>query len=395
MTAGNADEYSEATLAPEQAEPQNNGHVYHSPALPSSLRAVMHRLREDWQNDRFHAIAAATYRLHREGGDAYRDCIAVWADARGMKEEFVAEAMAYGTKQWVEHKKEPEPPPKQMNSIIPPPVQAAVFKSSRANTVEMRPLTWLWPDRFAIGKLGLIAGLPDEGKGQIFCDMAARVTRGNVWPCGEGRAPLGNVIHMSAEDDPADTIVPRLTAAGADLSRIELMSMVQDKGKDRMFSLITDLPLLRQKIIEVGDVRMVQIDPISAYLGVGKVDSYRTTDVRAVLAPLVDLALEMRVSIVGIMHFNKKLDVMNALLRISDSLAFGATARHAFAAVDDPHNRRKLFIRGKNNLARKDLKALAYNFGIKEVQDGIWAPYIDWHLEHVDVTATEDASRNE
>lgn len=60
-----------------------------------------------------------------------------------------------------------------------------------------------------------------------------------------------------------------------------------------MFSLVTDLPLLKQKIEEVSDVRMVQIDPISAYLGVGKVDSYRTTDVRAVLAPLVDLAAEM------------------------------------------------------------------------------------------------------
>jgi hypothetical protein len=148
-------------------------------------------------------------------------------------------------------------------------------------------------------------------------------------------------------------------ASGADLSRIELVSMVQDKGKDRMFSLVTDLPLLRQKIIEVGDVRMVQIEPISAYLGVGKVDSFRTTDVRAVLAPLVDLAAEMRVAVIGILHFNKKLDVTNSLLRISDSLAFGVTAGHAFAAVDDAENKRKLFVRGKNNLARSDIQALA------------------------------------
>jgi hypothetical protein len=69
-------------------------------------------------------------------------------------------------------------------------------------------------------------------------------------------------------------------ASGADLSRIELVSMVQDKGKDRRFSLVTDLPLLRQKINEVGDVRMVQIDPISAYLGVGKVDRPRRRQLR-------------------------------------------------------------------------------------------------------------------
>jgi putative DNA primase/helicase len=269
------------------------------------------------------------------------------------------------------------------------PPTPVVLKSTRADIVTMKPIEWLWPDRFALGKLGIIAGLPDEGKGQILCDMAARTTRGDPWPCNEGMAPQGNIIHLSAEDDPADTIVPRLAAAGADLSRIELVTMVKEKDKERMFSLVTDLELLRRKIIEVGNVKMIQIDPISAYLGVGKVDSFRTTDVRAVLAPLVDLAAEMKVSIIGIMHFNKKIDVTNALLRISDSLAFGATARHVYAAVDDAENQRKLFVRGKNNLASSDKQALAYNFEQKQVAPDIWAPHIVWQPEHVDVTANE------
>ena len=97
---------------------------------------------------------------------------------------------------------------------------------------------------------------------------------------------------------------------------------------------------------------MLLIDPISAYLGVGKVDSFRTTDVRAVLAPVVELAGQLKVAIVGIMHFNKKIDVTNALLRISDSLTFGATARHVYAVVDDAENKRKLMVRAKNNLAQ-------------------------------------------
>jgi hypothetical protein len=203
------------------------------------------------------------------------------------------------------------------------------------------------------------------------------------------------VILLTAEDDIADTVAPRLKAAGADLDRIEIVQMVREAGTERMFSLVTDLNLLRQKVIEVGDVRMVQIDPISAYLGVGKIDSFRTTDVRAVLGPLVDLAGELRVSIIGIMHFNKKLDVTNALLRISDSLAFGATSRHVYAVVNDPENGRKLFVKGKNNLAPQDQKALAYDFGAREVGkdektgEPIWAPHIVWHPEHVDVTASE------
>jgi hypothetical protein len=267
----------------------------------------------------------------------------------------------------------------------------------------MKKIQWLWPDRFALGKLGLLVGLPDEGKGQVFCDMAARVTRGSEWPCHEGHAPKGNVILLTAEDDVSDTIVPRLRAADADLDRIEIVKMVrQDDNRDRMFSLVTDLPLLRQKIAEVGDVKLVQIDPITAYLGNsnGKMDSYRTTDVRAVLGPVVEFAADLNVAVVGIMHFNKKTDVDNALLRISDSLAFGATARHVYAVVDDAENDRKLFVKAKNNLAAAGNKSLAYHFGGREVGfdpetgEAIFAPHILWEKDHVDVTASEAMQAN-
>jgi hypothetical protein len=269
------------------------------------------------------------------------------------------------------------------------------LKSARASTFEISAVQWLWPNRFALGKLGILAGLPDEGKGQVLCDMAARVTRGLDWPCGEGTAPHGNVVLLTAEDDPKDTVVPRLMAAGADLDRIEIVQMVHEAGKDRMFSLVSDLDLLRQTVLRIGDIKMIQIDPITAYLGVKQIDSFRTTDVRAVLGPVTDLASEFMVSIVGIMHFNKKTDVTNALLRISDSLAFGATARHVYAVVDDPENKRKLLVKGKNNLARHDTKALAYGFGAREVGKDkktgqeIWAPHIVWYSQHVDVTTTE------
>jgi putative DNA primase/helicase len=282
------------------------------------------------------------------------------------------------------------------NSKPKPNGDAAAFESGRASGFQMTAIEWLWPNRFAIGKLGIIAGLPDEGKGQILCDIAARITSENdkSWPCNEGVAPQGNVMLFSAEDDFSDTVVPRLAAAGADLNRIELVKMVREAGKTRMFSLVSDLELLRQKIIEVENVKLLLIDPISAYLGHGKIDSFRTTDVRAVLGPLVDLAAELKIAIIAIMHFNKKVDITNALLRISDSLAFGAAARHVYGVVPDPENNRKLFVRAKNNLSTssKD-KALAYRFGARIVGNDngkeIWAPHILWELNYVDVTASE------
>jgi putative DNA primase/helicase len=153
--------------------------------------------------------------------------------------------------------------------------------------------------------------------------------------------------------------------------------------------------LLREKIIEIGNVVLILIDPISAYLGHGRLDTFRTSDVRAVLAPLVDLAAEQKTAIIGILHFNKKVDVTNALLRISDSLAFGATARHVYATVDDREHERKLLVRGKNNLSCRADKALAYRFAVccvgtdPETGKEIWAPHIVWDNQYVDVTASE------
>jgi len=270
----------------------------------------------------------------------------------------------------------------------------AELDSAAATSFKMEGIEWLWPNRFAVGKLGLLAGLPDRGKGLITADMSARVSTGDLWPCDEGRALQGNVLILSAEDDIADTIVPRLTAAGADLGRVHIIRMVRQNDKKRQFSLITDLELLRQKVDEIGDVRMVLIDPMSAYLGVGKIDSYRTTDVRGVLAPVTEFAAEKRLFVLGVLHFNKKAEVTNAMLRISDSLAFAATARHCYVVVDDPENERRLLVKAKNNLA-PDTKALSY--GVNAVAVGkdertgntIWAPRVVWGLEHVEITATQ------
>jgi putative DNA primase/helicase len=274
-------------------------------------------------------------------------------------------------------------------------VDGMILTSAPASTFEMEAFEWLWENRFALGKLSLIVGLPDEGKGQLLSYIAATATTAGLWPCNEGRAPLGNVLMFTDEDDPHDTVVPRLAAAGADLDRVEIVRMVRDNNKDRIFNLMTDLELLRRKIIEIGNVNLVQIDPISAYLGIGKIDSFRTTDVRAVLAPLVNLAAELHVAIIAVMHFNKKLDVTNALLRISDSLAFGAVARGVYAIIDDAEHDRKLIVRAKNNIAAKTAKTLAFRFTAREVgtdrRSGkpILAPYIVFDPQYVDVSAVE------
>jgi AAA domain/Bifunctional DNA primase/polymerase, N-terminal len=264
-----------------------------------------------------------------------------------------------------------------------------------ADELEMCGVDWLWPGRFARGKFGLVAGLPDMGKGQIAAFIAAAVTASIALPCDEGIAPQGNVIWFNAEDGERDTVLPRLIAAGADLKRVHFVNGARVGGENKTFSLVTDLRLLRKAIERIGNVVLVIIDPMSAYLGVGKVDGRSATDVRGVLTPLKDMAEEFHVAVIGIAHFNKKDDIKSALLRVSDSIAYVAAARHVYAVLDDPENKdSKLFVKAKNNLA-PDKKALRYGMGVKTVGRDerlgvdIDAPFIVWHPQHVELTANE------
>jgi putative DNA primase/helicase len=152
---------------------------------------------------------------------------------------------------------------------------------------------------------------------------------------------------------------------------------------------------LRVAIERIGDLKLVIIDPISAYLGVGKVDGRSATDVRGVLTPMKEMAEELHIAVIGIAHFNKKDDVKSALLRVSDSIAYVAAARHVYAVLDDPEDKNsKLFVKAKNNLA-PDKKALRYGIGVRTVgrdarlKKDINAPFVVWGSQHVDITAND------
>ena len=158
--------------------------------------------------------------------------------------------------------------------------------SRRAGDITPEKVDWLWPGRLAKGKHSCGAGEPGTGKSQVSCSITATLTKGAEWPCGEGRAPIGSVIILSAEDGAADTIVPRLIAAGADRDRVHIVSAVRNPGGkgQRTFNLQTDIELLERKIAEIGDVALVIVDPVSSYLG--KTDSHKNSEVRGVLEPL-------------------------------------------------------------------------------------------------------------
>ena len=105
---------------------------------------------------------------------------------------------------------------------------------------------------------------------------------------------------LTAEDTLDDTLVPRLIAAGADIKRVRFLTKIRRDDKGRMFLLGEDLDALEEAIVETGDVGLVTIDPITAYLG--KLNSHMATDVRAQLGPLKDFSERVQVGISAITH---------------------------------------------------------------------------------------------
>jgi len=255
--------------------------------------------------------------------------------------------------------------------------------------VTPQPITWLWPTRIARGKLTVIAGNPGLGKSFITLDLAARVSRGDGFPCAplSASAP-GGVVILSAEDDLADTIRPRLDKAGADVTRIAAMNTIKEFDKKnnrwgyRSFTLSEDLPKLETAIRMVRDCSLVIIDPISAYLG--STDSHNNSEVRGVLAPLSDLAARHKVAVVVVSHLNKGQG--DAINRVMGSLAFVAAARAAYVIIKDSNNPlRRMFLPAKNNLGVDDT-GLAYQLVGKPIS------YVQWEDLPVNVSADDALS---
>jgi hypothetical protein len=128
-----------------------------------------------------------------------------------------------------------------------------------AADISPEPITWLWTQRIAVGKLTLLAGQPGLGKSQVMAALAAATTTGGCWPCHEGSAPIGTVIFLSAEDDAADTQVPRLQAAGADRQRVQIVSAVKenDSAGCRTFNIQADLDLIEDQLDRLERVRFI------------------------------------------------------------------------------------------------------------------------------------------
>ena len=247
-----------------------------------------------------------------------------------------------------------------------------------AASIRPEPINWLWLHWLALGKLHILAGAPGQGKTTIALAMIATLTSGGRWPDGSRCAP-GNAIIWSGEDDPADTLVPRLLAMGADLKRVHFVAGTRLAGEMESFDPARDMVLLTDAANLIGDVKLLMVDPVvSAVAG----DSHKNTEVRRALQPLVDLAAQLDAAVLGISHFAKGGAGKDPTERVVGSVAFAAVARVVMCAAkvksDDGEDRR-LLARSKSNIGPDDG---GFEYALEQVElhahPGILASRVTW-----------------
>ena len=176
---------------------------------------------------------------------------------------------------------------------------------------------WLWYPYLPRGKITIIQGDPGEGKTTFVLALAALLTCGLPMPGDAESLPPMNIIYQTAEDGLADTVKPRLTALGADCSRV----LVIDKSE-------RELTLSDHRIaqaIQETDSGLLVLDPIQAYLGEG-VDKLKANEVRRMLRRVGELASLAGCAIVLVGHMNKMQGVKSAYRGLG-SIDFRAAAR--------------------------------------------------------------------
>ena len=177
--------------------------------------------------------------------------------------------------------------------------------------------------------------------------LIATITTAGTFPDGSKCKSAGKVLIYSTEDDPADTLKPRLIANGADVSKVSIISgRTNEKGELEPFDPSRDFPKIEEYIKANPDVKLLMIDPIiSAVSG----DMNKANDVRKSLQPLVDLANEYKFAVLGITHFSKGSSGSGPADRIIGSQAFTALARMAWVASKREEEGDCILVRAKSN----------------------------------------------
>lgn len=191
------------------------------------------------------------------------------------------------------------------------------FQYEYFSSVTQHKIEWLWYPYIPYGKLTILQGDPGEGKSTFILNIAALVTRGRPMPDGYRTREAQRVVYQSAEDKIADTVKPRLVAAGADC---DMVAYIVDED----YPLTLEDNRIEQVLQQTG-ARLFILDPLQGYLSQDS-DMTNAGRMRSQLKRLVDIAAKYQCAVVIVGHMNKSSREKN-LYRGLGSIDIAAIAR--------------------------------------------------------------------
>jgi energy-coupling factor transporter ATP-binding protein EcfA2 len=271
---------------------------------------------------------------------------------------------------WKSNTSNPGVKPKQRENTI------CHVELTPASSIIPQPINWLWPGWIARGKLTVLAGAGGSGKTTLAIGLIGPLTSGGRWPDGAQCKEPGNVLIWSSEDDVEDTLVPRLIAAGADLSRVHFIkARIDAQGTREPFDPASDVNLLSKTIATIeGGVALLLIDPIVCAI---KGDMHRANDVRRGLQAVVDFAEKHRCAVLGISHFSKGSIGGIPADRVIGSQAFSALARTVLVAAKQENSTTRVLARAKSNISN-DQGGVEYFIVTCTIGNGIETTCVQW-----------------
>ena len=157
--------------------------------------------------------------------------------------------------------------------------EPAEVETLNLGEVQTESVDWLVPGLIARGEMSTMGADGGTGKGIYYSQLIAAVTTGkkNDFFPDPPKAP-GKVLILSGEDDPRKVLRPRLLAAGADLSNVEVVTSESYYSKKGAL-LTIDSESLRLKI--------EKMKPDGIFLSNGPGDPEDVT-------PVIELVRELR-----------------------------------------------------------------------------------------------------
>jgi len=232
-------------------------------------------------------------------------------------------------------------PPKAVRQPAGP-----ILAERSSDSVRVRAIPWLWHGVLPTHMATAFTGDPGHGKSLVMVDIAAHVSTGRPFPVYDkpGPAVKGHVFYVTSEGVPEMILVPRLIAAGADLSKITIIEGVYlRKDHFSMFDITQNLPQVARRAQDFPDLKLVVFDPIASFIP-ERINTNQQNAVRQAMDRISDLAFKLGIAVPAVMHFSKTAGV-KAIHKTAGSVQFEASVKMSWSVIrrqDDPRNARVL-----------------------------------------------------